>query len=302
MEFTNGARYARVAHAAVATTAVLEDFTLERIDDVRLIVDEVFNALVTTGTSRVTFALVVGPSRLAVTAHGTGSRVVDDEFSVPPRVLGDAHRARMVAPDDERWRHVRGHDHGRSGLRNRTTGPAGRSAFDEAGTDRSVSPRQQSAHVDLADASPFGDLELREPLDVAHAQDGLEALRAPTGQRREGVAGVHRVITGIVPSRLLADGEAVAGLALQAQRTVVLVGVEGIDDLVHADMQVLGEVRHRRRAPFAAPSAPRSPGAPRCDAPAGCGARASSSRGRDHDAGTAADRDRPRKQRERRLP
>jgi anti-sigma regulatory factor (Ser/Thr protein kinase) len=89
MEFTNEARHARVARAAIAATAVLEDFTLERIDDVRLIVDELFNALVTTGASRVTFALTVGPSRLAVTAHGTGSRAVDDEYAVL-RVLGDA--------------------------------------------------------------------------------------------------------------------------------------------------------------------------------------------------------------------
>lgn len=89
MEFTTEPRHARVARAAIAATAVLEDFTLERIDDVRLIIDELFNALVTTGASRVTFTLVVGPSRLAVTAHGTGSQALDDEFSIL-RVLGDA--------------------------------------------------------------------------------------------------------------------------------------------------------------------------------------------------------------------
>ena len=89
MEFTTEPRHARVARAAVAATAVLEDFTLERIDDVRLIIDELFNALVTTGASRVTFTLVVGPSRLAVTAHGTGSQALDDEFA-SLRVLGDA--------------------------------------------------------------------------------------------------------------------------------------------------------------------------------------------------------------------
>ena len=89
LEFTNEPRHARVARAAIAATAVLEDFTLERIDDVRLIIDEVFNALVVTGASRVTFALVAGPRRLAMTASGTGSRAVDDEFAVL-RVLGDA--------------------------------------------------------------------------------------------------------------------------------------------------------------------------------------------------------------------
>jgi anti-sigma regulatory factor (Ser/Thr protein kinase) len=90
MEFASDPRHARVARAAITATAVLENFTLEQIDDVRLLVDEVFNALAASGASRITFALVVGPNRLAVTAHGTGSRAVDDHFPIL-RVLSDAY-------------------------------------------------------------------------------------------------------------------------------------------------------------------------------------------------------------------
>lgn len=89
MEFTPDPRHARVARAAVAAAATLVNFSVDRIDDVRLVVDEVFNALVASGASEVSLALEVARSDIALTARGRGSEIVPEGFDLLG-VLGDA--------------------------------------------------------------------------------------------------------------------------------------------------------------------------------------------------------------------
>jgi anti-sigma regulatory factor (Ser/Thr protein kinase) len=48
-------RFARLVRTSVAAIAALESFSLDRTDDVRLLADEVFNALICAGADRIRF-------------------------------------------------------------------------------------------------------------------------------------------------------------------------------------------------------------------------------------------------------
>jgi anti-sigma regulatory factor (Ser/Thr protein kinase) len=89
VELTGTPRHARVARVTVAACAALEDFSVERIDDIRLLVDEVFNAMVGAGARRVRFSVDVWPSRLEVAVRSDGGRMVGDSFDLLG-VLADA--------------------------------------------------------------------------------------------------------------------------------------------------------------------------------------------------------------------
>jgi hypothetical protein len=65
------ARNARVVRTVVAACAALEGFSIERLDDVRLLADELFSVAASSGAPRVLFEIFPGPGHIAigVSAH-----------------------------------------------------------------------------------------------------------------------------------------------------------------------------------------------------------------------------------------
>jgi hypothetical protein len=59
-------RYARVARTTAATCAVLEGFDVDRLDDVRLLVDEVFAAILGGGARHVEMRIALDEGRLVL--------------------------------------------------------------------------------------------------------------------------------------------------------------------------------------------------------------------------------------------
>jgi anti-sigma regulatory factor (Ser/Thr protein kinase) len=82
LELTSELRHARVARTTVAAALTLADFSIDRIDDVRLMVDEAFSALAVAGATRIEFRLQVDHARVEMTIRGHGSRWVADEFGM----------------------------------------------------------------------------------------------------------------------------------------------------------------------------------------------------------------------------
>jgi hypothetical protein len=96
-------RFARLVRTSLGALAALESFSVDRTDDLRLLVDEVFNALIGAGATRITFD--VHPAggglhivmRAPVTSHDprrgfdTAQRVAD--VIAPGFVLGTADGA-----------------------------------------------------------------------------------------------------------------------------------------------------------------------------------------------------------------
>jgi hypothetical protein len=71
------ATYARVVRTVAATCAVLEGFDVDRVDDVRLLVDEVFVAMLTAGARRIDLRLALADGCVAmelVADHEGGRR------------------------------------------------------------------------------------------------------------------------------------------------------------------------------------------------------------------------------------
>jgi hypothetical protein len=66
-------RNARIARAAAAASAVLEDFSIEQVEDVRLLVDEVFVLLCQAGADTAHMRLAMGDGCLAIEMCGDGS-------------------------------------------------------------------------------------------------------------------------------------------------------------------------------------------------------------------------------------
>jgi hypothetical protein len=73
-------RYARVARTAAATCAVLEGFDVDQLGDVRLLVDEVFVALVEGGAQRIELRIALGERLLAfeLIGHLDGAEIRRD--------------------------------------------------------------------------------------------------------------------------------------------------------------------------------------------------------------------------------
>lgn len=69
-------RYARVVRTSTATCAVLEGFDVDQLGDVRLLVDEVFLAMVAGGARRVELHIALRTRRilLELVAHHDGER------------------------------------------------------------------------------------------------------------------------------------------------------------------------------------------------------------------------------------
>jgi hypothetical protein len=60
------ARNARVVRTVVAACAALEGFSIDRLDDVRLLADELFSVAAALGAPRVLFEIVPGPGQIAI--------------------------------------------------------------------------------------------------------------------------------------------------------------------------------------------------------------------------------------------
>ena len=71
------ARYARVARTAAATCAVLEGFDVDQLSDLRLLVDEVFVAMVEGGARRIELRLALVGGRLDMELIGHHGRADD---------------------------------------------------------------------------------------------------------------------------------------------------------------------------------------------------------------------------------
>jgi len=103
-------RYARVVRTVVASCASLEAFSVERVGDVRLLADEIFNALVALGATSVVFRLhpadgvlgmeVAADRRVATTPPDDVLRVVrmvSDVIAPGAELAVDDDRVRFVA-------------------------------------------------------------------------------------------------------------------------------------------------------------------------------------------------------------
>jgi len=71
------ARFARVARTLAATCAALHGFDVDRMDDVRLLVDEVFAAMLAAGARRVHLAFVLRNGALVMELVADHGRDVD---------------------------------------------------------------------------------------------------------------------------------------------------------------------------------------------------------------------------------
>jgi len=88
-------RFARVVRTMVAACASLEGFSVERLSDVRLLSDELYNAVLGAGAREVVFRVTPGHGdvELTVTAQLPTGRSVDDDALRLIRLL-----AEVVAP------------------------------------------------------------------------------------------------------------------------------------------------------------------------------------------------------------
>jgi anti-sigma regulatory factor (Ser/Thr protein kinase) len=71
------ARYARVARTAAAACAVLEGFDVDQLSDLRLLVDEVFAAMVEGGARRIELRLALAGGRVEMELTGHRGRASD---------------------------------------------------------------------------------------------------------------------------------------------------------------------------------------------------------------------------------
>ena len=69
-DVTGEARYARLVRTASAALAATESFSVDRTDDLRLLVDEVFNALLCAGAPRVVFEASPTGGELRIVMRG----------------------------------------------------------------------------------------------------------------------------------------------------------------------------------------------------------------------------------------
>lgn len=86
-------RFARLVRTSMGALAALESFSVDRTDDLRLLVDEVFNALIGAGATRISFeaAPAAGGLRIVMRAP-VRSAAPTDEFATAQRV------AHVIAP------------------------------------------------------------------------------------------------------------------------------------------------------------------------------------------------------------
>ncbi len=83
-------RYARVARTAAAACGVLEGFTVDELGDLRLLVDEVFVAMLELGVTAIELVLTPQGGRVGVLMTASG------ELG-PPRAGADPSLARSLA-------------------------------------------------------------------------------------------------------------------------------------------------------------------------------------------------------------
>ena len=74
-------RYARVARTAAATCAVLGGFDVDQLGDVRLLVDEVFVALLTAGARRIELRVALGEGRLEMELIGRHDQAAERRYA-----------------------------------------------------------------------------------------------------------------------------------------------------------------------------------------------------------------------------
>jgi hypothetical protein len=91
-------RYARVVRTVCASCASLQDFSIDRIGDVRLLADEVFNAVGALGASAVVFRLRAVDGALAIEVEADR----DEGASQPEEALQlVAMMSSVIAPGAE---------------------------------------------------------------------------------------------------------------------------------------------------------------------------------------------------------
>jgi hypothetical protein len=103
-------RYARVVRTVTASCASLESFSVERIGDVRLLADEVFNAVAALGATTVMFRLRPADGVLGMDVEADRRadvappadvlrivRMVSDVIAPGAELTFDDHRVRFVA-------------------------------------------------------------------------------------------------------------------------------------------------------------------------------------------------------------
>ena len=93
LEVTSEPRHARVARTALGACAALEGFSVEAMDDVRLVIDEIFNSFVAAGATRITFAVRFAHRTVDVAARCRGGCDDTPEHFAILRVLAD-----VIAP------------------------------------------------------------------------------------------------------------------------------------------------------------------------------------------------------------
>ena len=105
-------RYARVVRTVVASCASLEDFSVDRLGDVRLLADEVFNAAVALGADTVVFRLrpAGGVLEMDVVADrpdaADASAAAAAELQIVEMVAGVVAPGAALSVDDRRLRFV----------------------------------------------------------------------------------------------------------------------------------------------------------------------------------------------------
>ncbi len=77
LDIQAASKYARVARTAAATCAVLEGFDVDQLGDIRLLVDEVFVAMIQGGAQRIELRLAPGGGSLEMELIGRHDRAIE---------------------------------------------------------------------------------------------------------------------------------------------------------------------------------------------------------------------------------
>lgn len=95
-EVTAEPRYARLVRTSLASVAALESFSVDRTGDLRLLADEVFNALICAGARRVVFEADPSGGRVRIVMRAAVTGIVPAHaFDTVERV------AEVIAPGFE---------------------------------------------------------------------------------------------------------------------------------------------------------------------------------------------------------